>query len=154
MATRTITANSAEKNSRKDKPANAALDWLARSWSNFDKMASVKTGISKDSLVSFKQAINIDYDHLSVVLGTTKTTLHKKQGKDTFSPSISEKVIALMDVYSFGYQVFGDHDKFNKWVQTVNRALGNRIPLEVMDTIFGIDEVKSIIGRIQHGVYS
>ncbi|MBC7567722.1 MAG: DUF2384 domain-containing protein [Pedobacter sp.] len=138
----------------KEKMSAKTADWIARSWTNFDKIASVKTGVSKDSLVSFKQAINVDYDHLSFVLGTTKTTLHKKQGNETFSPSISEKVIALMDIYRFGYQVFGDHDKFNKWVQASNRALGNRIPLEVMDTIFGIDEVKNIIGRIQHGVYS
>ena len=121
---------------------------------NFDKMALAKTGITKDSLVSFKQMINIDYDHLSAILGTTKTTLHKKQGKDVFSPSISEKAIALMDVYNYGYEVFEDPDKFNKWVQTNNRALGNRIPIEVMDTIFGIDEVKNIITKIEHGVYS
>ncbi|NRF37546.1 antitoxin Xre/MbcA/ParS toxin-binding domain-containing protein [Pedobacter foliorum] len=127
-------------------------DWIQRSWTNFDKIASVRTGISKDSLVSFKQAIDIDYDQLSFVLGTTKNTLHKKQGPETFGPSISEKLIALMDVYRFGYQVFTDHEKFNKWVQTANRALGNRIPLAIMDTIFGIDEVNSIIGRIQHGV--
>ncbi|MFP5078948.1 antitoxin Xre/MbcA/ParS toxin-binding domain-containing protein [Pedobacter sp. JCM 36344] len=138
----------------KEKTSAKTADWIAQSWTNFDKIASVKNGISKDSLVSFKQAINVDYDHLSFVLGTTKTTLHKKQRNETFSPSISEKVIALMDIYRFGYQVFGNHDKFNKWVQVSNRALGNRIPLEVMDTIFGIDEVKNIIGRIQHGVYS
>jgi uncharacterized protein (DUF2384 family) len=59
-----------------------------------------------------------------------------------------------MDVYEYGYEVFEDRDKFNKWIQTNNRALGNRIPLEVMDTIFGIDEVKNVITRIDHGVYS
>jgi putative toxin-antitoxin system antitoxin component (TIGR02293 family) len=121
---------------------------------NFDKMASAKSGITKESLVSFKQVINIDYDHLSAILGTTKTTLHKKQGKEVFSASISEKAIALMDLYRYGYEVFEDPIKFNKWVLTNNRALGNRTPLEVMDTIFGIDEIKNIITRIEYGVYS
>jgi len=131
-----------------------AAEWIQASFTNFDKIAFVKTGITKDSLVAFKQTIDIDYDHLSQVLGTTKTTLHKKQGDETFSASISEKVIALMDIYRFGYEVFGDRDKFNKWVMSPNRSLGNRIPLAVMDTVFGMDEVKSIIGRIKHGVYS
>ena len=103
---------------------------------------------------AFKQVIDIDYDHLSAILGTTKTTLHKKQGEETFSASVSEKIVALMNLYRYGYQVFEDHEKFNKWIQTANRALGNRTPLEVMDTIFGIDEVRDLIGRIEHGVYS
>jgi putative toxin-antitoxin system antitoxin component (TIGR02293 family) len=154
MATRDISSSPIHKNLKKDKPLQKAGSFSFVSGTNFDKIASVKSGISKDSLVSFKQEIDIDYEHLSFILGTTKTTLHKKQGKETFSPSISEKVIALMDVYNYGYEVFGDKHKFNKWVQTSNRALGNRIPLDVMDTIFGIDEVKNIIGRIAYGVYS
>jgi len=129
-------------------------DWIFVKGTNFDKIATVKNGISKDYVVSLKAMINIDYDRFAAILGTTKTTLHKKQGKEVFSTSISEKVIALKDLYSYGYEVFEDQDKFNKWIQTNNHALGDRIPLEVMDTIFGIDEVKNIITRIEHGVYS
>jgi hypothetical protein len=57
---------------------------------NFEKMEIVKRGISKDTLIGLKQAIGLDYDHLSAILGTTKTTLHKKQGNEVFSSSISE----------------------------------------------------------------
>jgi putative toxin-antitoxin system antitoxin component (TIGR02293 family) len=114
----------------------------------------VKAGISKQDLVSFKQAIDIDYDNLSSILGTTKNTLHRKQEKDVFSPSISEKAIVLIDVYQYGYEVFEDHERFNKWIKTSNRAHGDRVPLEVMNTFFGIQEVKNLIVRIEHGVYS
>lgn len=142
------------KDSFEKKVTEAEESWLLEDSTNLEKVYAVRVGISKDQLVSFKNTIDIDYDRLSFILGTTKTTLHKKQSKDAFSASISEKVIGLMDVYRFGYEVFGEHNKFNKWVQTPNRALGNRIPLEVMDTFFGIKEVTNIIGRIQHGVYS
>ncbi|QPH40763.1 type II RES/Xre toxin-antitoxin system antitoxin [Pedobacter endophyticus] len=121
---------------------------------NFDKIDAVKRGISKAALVTFKKAINLDYDHFANILGTTKTTLHKKQDNEVFNASISEKAIALMEVYNYGYKVFEDREKFNRWIQSNNRALGNRVPLDVMDTIFGIDEVKNIITRIEHGVYS
>jgi putative toxin-antitoxin system antitoxin component (TIGR02293 family) len=155
MSTKVLTVTQQAKDARHKKiKKDKSSGWVFTSGTNFDKMASAKTGITKDLLVSFKQVINIDYDHLSAILGTTKTTLHKKQGAEVFSPSISEKAIALMDLYKYGYEVFEDHDKFNKWIQLNNRALGNRIPLEIMDTIFGIDEVKSIISRIEHGVYS
>jgi uncharacterized protein (DUF2384 family) len=35
-----------------------------------------------------------------------------------------------------------------------NRALGNIRPFELLDTMIGVAEVKNIIGRIEHGVYS
>lgn len=122
--------------------------------SNFDKISTVKAGVSKEVLTQFKQLIALDYEHLSSILGTTKTTIHKKQGADKFSASISEKFVSLVDLYTYGYEVFEDEQKFNKWIQTKNRALGDKIPLDLLDTIFGINEVKNIIGRIEHGIFS
>ncbi len=138
----------------KDGKGAGQKEYIFSTGNNFDKIALVKQGVSKATLVTFKGAIELDYDHFANILGTTKTTLHKKQGSEVFNTSISEKAVALMDIYSYGYEVFGDRHKFNRWIQTTNRALGNRIPLEVMDTIFGIDEVRNIIIRIEHGVYS
>jgi putative toxin-antitoxin system antitoxin component (TIGR02293 family) len=122
--------------------------------SNFDKISTVKQGVSKDTLAQFKQLIALDYGRLSSILGTTKTTLHKKQGTEKFSLSVSEKFVTLVDLYTYGYEVFGDEEKFNRWIQTENRALGNTIPLDLLDTIFGINEVRNLIGRIEHGLFS
>lgn len=122
--------------------------------SNFEKLEQVRAGISKGILVEIKNHINMDYDNLSNILGTTKTTIHNKKDDDKFSPAVSEKIIALADLYEFGYTVFEDKLNFQKWIQTPNKALGSRKPLELLDTIFGIEEVKNIIGRIEHGVYS
>lgn len=122
--------------------------------SNFEKMEQVRSGISKSVLVEIKNRINIDYDSLSIIIGTTKTTIHNKKNDEKFSSTVSEKIVALFDLYEFGYSVFEDKLNFEKWIQTSNRALDNKRPIELLDTIFGIDEVKNIIGRIEHGVYS
>ncbi len=90
----------------------------------------------------------MDYDNLSTILGTTKTTIHNKKDDEKFSPAVSEKIVALADLYEFGYYVFEDKLNFEKWIQNPNKALGSRKPLELLDTIFGIEEVKNIIGRI------
>ena len=122
--------------------------------SNFEKMEQVRSGISKSVLVEIKNRINIDYDSLSIIIGTTKTTIHNKKNDEKFGSTVSEKIVALFDLYEFGYSVFEDKLNFEKWIQTSNRALDNKRPIELLDTIFGIDEVKNIIGRIEHGVYS
>jgi len=151
MATRAITKKS---NSRTSKAKTSGYKRLLQLKSNFEKMEQVRSGISKSVLVEIKNHINMDYDNLSTILGTTKTTIHNKKNDDTFSPAVSEKIVALADLYEFGYTVFEDKLNFEKWIQTPNKALGSRKPLELLDTIFGIEEVTNIIGRIEHGVYS
>jgi len=59
----------------------------------------------------------------------------------------------LADVVVYGQFVFEDKDSFNEWLKTNNKALGNKAPIELMDTIYGIDEVKKEIGRIEYGVF-
>ncbi len=39
-------------------------------------------------------------------------------------------------------------------MKTTNRALGNIKPLSLLDTLYGMEEIKHLIGRIEHGVYS
>lgn len=96
----------------------------------------------------------MDDDHLSAILGTSKTNIHKKKDDDRFSASISKKILALSALYEYGYHVFEDKENFERWMYTQNRALGYQIPIDLLNTSSGINEVKEIIGRIEYGIYS
>jgi len=122
--------------------------------SNFAKMEQVRTGISKSVLEELKDRINIGYDRLSVILGTSSGRLRRKKSDEKFNGPISEKILALSDVYEFGYSVFEDQANLERWMQTENRALSNKRPIDLLDTSFGMIEVKNLLGRIAHGVYS
>jgi putative toxin-antitoxin system antitoxin component (TIGR02293 family) len=50
--------------------------------------------------------------------------------------------------------VLGARDKAGRWLQKANRALGGVAPLDLLDTDLGAEEVVTILGRIEHGVYS
>ncbi len=60
----------------------------------------------------------------------------------------------LTDLYAYGISVFGEKERFNKWLDNPNRAFGYVRPLELLNKLSGIGEVKMILGRIEHGVYS
>jgi putative toxin-antitoxin system antitoxin component (TIGR02293 family) len=124
------------------------------SLTTFEKMAIVNNGISKKGLEQLKTRSAIDYDRLAKMLATTKVTLINKKGDEKFSASLSEKILSVADVYSYGYEVFEDVERFNSWMLSPIRALGGKAPYEIMDNQFGREEVKNIIGRIEHGVYS
>ena len=100
-----------------------------------------------------KHEMNLDYDELSEILSTSRATLINKKNSEKFGSQISERLVQLNDVVAYGREVFEDNDNFNEWLRTPSEALGNVTPLSIMDTLYGIDEVKKEIGRIAYGVY-
>lgn len=123
-------------------------------WTSFEKINAIKEGVSKEELENLKNGAELDYDTLAQILNVAKATLHNKKGKARFDKYISERLYLIADLYSFGYEVFGSREKFNRWMKKENRALGNVIPLSMIDTLYGIEEVRNLIGRIAYGIFS
>lgn len=121
---------------------------------SIQKMRIIKKGISKDYLETFKKATSLDYDSLAGALSVTRATLINKKGTQKFSDQVSEKIVSLADLYSFGYEVFENKDNFNKWMFIPNQALGGLAPFDIIDNYYGKEEVRNLIGRIAYGVYS
>ncbi len=88
------------------------------------------------------------------ILAVAKATLHNKKGKAKFDSSTSERILLLADIYSYGYEVFENKEKFNRWMKNENSSLGGICPLQLLDTLYGMEEVKHLIGRLEYGVYS
>ena len=121
---------------------------------SIQKMHIVKSGISKKYLENLKKSTSLDYDSLAEALSVTRSTLINKKGNEKFSDQISEKIIALADLYSFGYEIFENQTRFNNWMTAPNQALGGVAPLSIIDNVYGREEVRNLIGRIAYGVYS
>lgn len=119
-----------------------------------EKMDMVREGVSKKNLESLKSKANLDYDKLSTILLTNRATLINKKGAEHFSVALSERIVSIADLYSYGFEVFEDEAKFNEWVFRPNKALGGKQPFELLDNYFGREEIKNVIGRIDYGVYS
>lgn len=118
------------------------------------KMRIIERGISKTYLERFKKFAGLDYDSLANALSVTRATLINKKGKEKFSTVLSEKILALADLYSFGYEIFEENEKFNQWVFVSNQALGGSTPFDFLHNQYGREEVHHLIGRIAYGVYS
>ena len=123
-------------------------------WSSYQKIEAIKEGISKTALENLKEQTELDYTTLSKILAVTKATLHNKKGSERFDAFVSERILLLADIYSFGYEVFGNREKFNRWMKSPIRALSYVSPLVMCETVYGMEEVKNVIGRIEYGVYS
>jgi putative toxin-antitoxin system antitoxin component (TIGR02293 family) len=122
--------------------------------SSFEKMEVIKEGISKKSLEYLKEKSGLDYDQLASTLSIGRATLINKKKNEKFSQSVSERILSVADIYSYGYEVFEDTERFNEWIFRPNKALGGQRPYDLLNNQFGREELKALIGRIEYGVYS
>ena len=118
-----------------------------------EKISLIKNGVSKNDLQEIKDQTGLDYDTLSTILGVSRATLINKKGMEKFDSATSERILFLADTITYGQSVFEDKDRFNAWMKNSNKSLGDKTPLELMDTVYGIQEVKKLIGRIEYGVF-
>ncbi len=52
------------------------------------------------------------------------------------------------------YQVFEDEEKMKRWINQENKALNGMKPIELFDTLTGLNLFNDILGRIEGDVYS
>ena len=119
-----------------------------------EKMHLAQKGVSKIYLEKLKDMANLDYQKLATALAVTRATLINKKKQEKFNASLSERIVGLVDLYDYGFKVFEDKEKFNRWMVAPNKALGGNAPFDIINSQFGREEVKNILGRIEYGVYS
>jgi putative toxin-antitoxin system antitoxin component (TIGR02293 family) len=51
-------------------------------------------------------------------------------------------------------EVLEDRSKALRWMNEPNVALGGKVPSALLDSSAGEHEVETLLGRIEHGVYS
>jgi putative toxin-antitoxin system antitoxin component (TIGR02293 family) len=125
-----------------------------RQLSGFEKMHIVRDGVTKKDLELLKTKADLDYTMLAKALSVTRATLINKKRSERFGAGLSEKIVGMADLYSYGFEVFEDKERFNQWMSKPNKALGGQIPYDLIDNQFGREEVKNLIGRIDYGIYS
>jgi putative toxin-antitoxin system antitoxin component (TIGR02293 family) len=76
------------------------------------------------------------------------------QKKDVYGKETSERIYELAKLFGLGYEVFDTKDDFKRWLRTPSKALGEKMPFELLDSSFGFELVENEIVRIQYNVYS
>jgi uncharacterized protein (DUF2384 family) len=64
-----------------------------------------------------------------------------------------DKINELLELFIYGSEVFGDKKKFVMWMNLSIISLGTK-PIKIVNTVNGISTIRSILGRIEHGVFS
>jgi len=112
----------------------------------------VREGVLYSSFEKIYRQLPFTLEQWARFLDTTVRTLQRwKRVNALFSVSYAEKVIEIYQLYKFGEEVFGT-DGFNKWLNSDIAALEDKKPISFLNNTYGIQLIRSRLGRIQHGI--
>lgn len=114
----------------------------------------VREGIPFPSLLALSAMAHLDLNTMSRVLMIPTRTLARRRKAKRLSAEESDRLVRLARIFAHAIDVFGDQEKAAVWLRRPNCVLRNQPPIEALDTDLGSQEVDTILGRIEHGVYS
>jgi putative toxin-antitoxin system antitoxin component (TIGR02293 family) len=118
-----------------------------------DLIGIVRAGIETKYLKEIQEYTSLSDNEIGEVLPISQRQLVRYASDHRLNKEITSHLLQIIELYQKGYKLFGKV-KFNLWLRTQNKVLGNIRPLEMMDTSIGIEMIEDVIGRIEHGVYS
>ena len=125
------------------------------SFTGIEAHQAIKKGIKIKDADFLKKRLGISDKEMAAFLGTSPATLQRKrQRQEAISFVQGDRLYRMARVLAKAMQLFGDNKMAVDWLKTPRRGLGGKIPLDLMETEAGAQEVEDLIGRLQHGVIS
>ena len=131
------------------------LDTAKTMHSDFDIVKLIATGITKSSINSLASHIGISRKNMAEdIFDVSVKTIERKGSKTRLDKKTTSHALEIAKVMQHAYEVFRDKEKVKLWVNRENKALNNMKPVQIFDTLSGLNMVNDILGRIEEGVYS
>ncbi|WP_299249338.1 antitoxin Xre/MbcA/ParS toxin-binding domain-containing protein [uncultured Aquimarina sp.] len=120
----------------------------------YDFIELSRNGIDKRALVHLAKTIDFDLSELAHVLHLSERTIQRYELNKKLSTEASAKALQLAKLYARGENIFGDLDRFKRWMEHPNIALATKKPKELLDTTFGFQLLNEELVRIEHGIFA
>lgn len=121
---------------------------------DFDLINLSRAGIKKSTLKSLSEYLGINMETMSELLHSSYRNIQRKDEDQLLDTLKTEKVLELAAFAQRGIEVIGNKESFAEWIHSPLVSLGNKTPLDFLDTSFGIQMVTKLLGRLEQGVYS
>jgi len=89
------------------------------------------------------------------LLGISEATLRRARAASSkLDPATSDRLYRLSKVIAVAEEALETADNAMTWLRRPQPALGGQVPLELLVTHAGADEVETLLRRIDYGVYT
>jgi putative toxin-antitoxin system antitoxin component (TIGR02293 family) len=115
-------------------------------------IGAVRKGLPTGKLTQMEQLLAVDRPLLLRILGVSERTIQRKHVlSERLSPAASDRLSRIDRIYTLAVEVFGDGQKAAQWLKRPSRALANELPLNLLDTDAGTQQVERELRQIQYG---
>ena len=122
--------------------------------SEMDLISLSRHGVRKSSLRSLAGYLGTTMEKMSSLVHSSHRNIQRKDDDELLDTLKTEKVLELAAFIKRGIDVIGTEAAFKEWVHSPILALGNRRPIDFLDTTFGIQMALKVLGRLEQGVFS
>lgn len=113
-----------------------------------------RKGVSKHLMLQVQHHLELSQKEMAGLLHLTTRTLQRMSPEQLLPPAASGHLLELARLYRRAVEVLGNDPLARRWFRTPVPALNNAAPVTLLDTPTGIQWVFTILGRIEHGVFS
>ena len=149
---------------RKERAAPAPLPPTA--WSKL-RLHKALTGLKAHDLVTrgvpvvdaqqvMKAFTLIGEDQLYGVLGINPRTMQRRavSSSKTLDPNASDRALRLVSVTDLAIEVLGSQPAAERWLSSPAMGLDQRQPIDLLQSTEGTEMVKTLLTRMDYGVYA
>lgn len=113
----------------------------------------VEQGFPFSRLTKLRKTAALSMEEVAGFVAISQRTLARRQKEGRLHPDESDRVWRASLIFDMVVDLFeGDVSAARQWLQSPQKALGGKTPLEFASTGVGAREVEDLIGRLEHGV--
>ena len=136
--------------------ANAYVVLLGlRIFDSLKLLRSVEEGFSFKTLERFQRNFSLSQVQLTRLVDIAPRTLTRRRQEGKLTSDESDRLLRATRLFARALELFnGDTAAARRWLTSPQTALGGAVPFDLARTEVGSREIETIIGRIEHGVFS
>jgi putative toxin-antitoxin system antitoxin component (TIGR02293 family) len=119
--------------------------------SETDLQAAIREGFPQKVVEGVMHSAGITLSELAATLDLSTRSLQRRRGEGRLARFESDRLYRLARIVALAKHYLGDDQLATQWLKRSNRALGGKIPLELIDTEPGARAVENVLGRIAYG---
>lgn len=128
---------------------------LGRAVDNLIDIAElIEAGVPRRAAEALRAHLDLSDQEWARSLGVSTKTLQRQSGQKRLTLAQGDRLYRLARIAALAEEVFEDAQRMRDWLHEPQRGLGNRVPLDLLQTEAGAREVEDLLGRIEYGVLS
>ena len=112
-----------------------------------------RESVTKTELIKLAEELGMSREEIARVVGMTGRNLQRYSNHHKLNEMQYTNMLLLTRLFIRGVDVFGNKDKFGRWLRKPVRSLGMQKPIDLLSSTVGYTVVEQVLGRIEHGVF-